>query len=38
MKMEIPVEVDVSGHIGSYLVAEGEVVEEGQTLAHFIPD
>ncbi|WP_408282489.1 biotin/lipoyl attachment domain-containing protein [Paraburkholderia aspalathi] len=38
MNTEIRVEADVSGHIGSYLVAEGEVVEEGQTLAHFIPD
>ena len=38
MKMEIRVEADVSGHIGSYLVAEGEVVEEGQTVARFIPD
>ncbi|SFT90899.1 hypothetical protein [Paraburkholderia aspalathi] len=38
MKMEIRVEADVSGHIGSYLVAEGEVVEEVQTVAHFIPD
>lgn len=38
MKMEIPVEADVSGHVASYLLAEGEMVEEGQTVAHFIPD
>lgn len=38
MKMEIPVEADVSGHVASYHLAEGEMVEEGQTVAHFIPD
>ncbi|MCI0148875.1 acetyl-CoA carboxylase biotin carboxyl carrier protein subunit [Paraburkholderia sediminicola] len=38
MKMEIPVEAQVSGRIASYLLVEGEMVEDGQTVAHFIPD
>jgi acetyl-CoA carboxylase biotin carboxyl carrier protein len=38
MKMEIPVEADVAGTIHEYHVAEGDVVEEGQVVALFIPD
>lgn len=38
MKMEIPVEADVAGTIHEYHVAEGDVVEEGQVVATFIPD
>jgi acetyl-CoA carboxylase biotin carboxyl carrier protein len=38
MKMEIPVEAQTSGRIKSYLVAEGDVVEEGQTVDYFVPD
>jgi acetyl-CoA carboxylase biotin carboxyl carrier protein len=38
MKMEIPVEAEVAGTIHEYHVAEGDVVEEGQVVATFIPD
>lgn len=38
MKMEIPVETEVAGTIHEYHVAEGDVVEEGQVVATFIPD
>jgi acetyl-CoA carboxylase biotin carboxyl carrier protein len=37
MKMEIPVEAEVAGCIGAYHIAEGQVVEEGQTIATFDP-
>jgi acetyl-CoA carboxylase biotin carboxyl carrier protein len=38
MKMEIPVEAEVAGAIHEYHVEEGDVVEEGQIVATFIPD
>ncbi|MDP9651579.1 acetyl-CoA carboxylase biotin carboxyl carrier protein subunit [Paraburkholderia caledonica] len=38
MKMEIPVEAECAGTIHEYHVAEGNVVEEGQPIATFIPD
>lgn len=38
MKMEIPVEAEVACHIDVYHIAEGELVEEGQVIAMFIPD
>jgi acetyl-CoA carboxylase biotin carboxyl carrier protein len=38
MKMEIPVDAEAAGHIEAYHVAEGDVVEEGQTIASFVPD
>jgi len=38
MKMEIPVEADVSGTVNEYHVAEGDIVEEGQVVATFTPD
>lgn len=38
MKMEIPVEAEAAGTIHEYRVAEGDVVEEGQVVATFIPD
>ncbi len=37
MKMEIPVEAPADGYVASYLVDEGEPVEEGQVLGAFIP-
>lgn len=37
MKMEIAVEADMDGTIVSYLVEQGEAIEEGQVIAHFIP-
>lgn len=37
MKMEISVEAEAAGHIEVYHVAEGDVVEEGQTIAIFVP-
>lgn len=33
MKMEIPVEADAAGKIVKFLVAEGDVVDEGVVLA-----
>ena len=33
MKMEIPITTPVSGTVHQILVAEGEVVQEGQTVA-----
>ena len=33
MKMEIPITTPVSGTVAQILVAEGEVVQEGQTVA-----
>ncbi|MBB2930543.1 acetyl-CoA carboxylase biotin carboxyl carrier protein subunit [Paraburkholderia silvatlantica] len=36
MKMEIPFEAQMAGHIDVYHAAEGDVVEEGQTVATFI--
>lgn len=37
MKMEIPVEADADGAVASFLVAEGDLVEEGQVIGHFLP-
>jgi acetyl-CoA carboxylase biotin carboxyl carrier protein len=37
MKMEIPVEAEAAGCIGAYHISEGQVVEEGQTIATFNP-
>lgn len=37
MKMEIPIEAEVAGCIEAYHATEGQVVEEGQTVATFIP-
>jgi biotin carboxyl carrier protein len=33
MKMEIPITTPISGTVKAILVAEGEVVQEGQTVA-----
>ena len=33
MKMEIPITTPIAGTVKSILVAEGEVVQEGQTVA-----
>ena len=33
MKMEIPITSPVDGTVGSILVAEGDVIQEGQTVA-----
>jgi acetyl-CoA carboxylase biotin carboxyl carrier protein len=33
MKMEIPITTPISGTVSQILVAEGEVVQEGQTVA-----
>ncbi len=33
MKLEIPVESDTSGVLKSYMVAEGDFIEEGSTIA-----
>lgn len=33
MKLEIPVESDASGVLKSYMVAEGDFIEEGSTIA-----
>jgi biotin carboxyl carrier protein len=33
MKMEIPVEAPRAGHVREILVAEGQTVQEGQTVA-----
>lgn len=37
MKMEIPVEAPADGYVVEYRVTEGELVEEGQVLALYIP-
>lgn len=35
MKMEIPVEAEADGLVVEYLVAEGDLVEDGQVIGHF---
>lgn len=37
MKMEIPVEAEADGYVTEFLVAEGDLVEDGQVIAHFVP-
>ena len=35
MKMEVPIEAPSSGCLVSFMVAEGDVIEAGQELAHY---